>query len=196
MNPRFLLNTALLVAACCQSLPAASYSEAIDGELSNDFIEPTPVAMDLGSNLLTGGLAGGESDIDLFRFSVPVGHHLTAIRILGFTGGGGGSFLGIQAGVELSSSPVPSASFPDPIGYAIISAGDAAVDRDVLPTIASGPPFNGVAALPAGNYVGWLNETGLASTYQIEFVIAAVPEPALPAALALGLLGSLARRRR
>ena len=91
---------------------------------------------------------------------------------------------------------MPSASFPDAIGYAIISAGDAAVDRDVLPTITSGPPFNGVAALPAGNYVGWLNETGLASTYQIEFVIAAVPEPAVPASLALGLLGSLARRRR
>lgn len=187
---------ALLFAALSGPLSAATYVEAIDGELSNDFIEPTPVAMDLGSNLLTGGLAGGEIDIDLFRFSVPVGHQLAAIRILGFTGGGGGSFLGIQPGVELSSSPVPSASFPDAIGYAIISAGDAAVDRDVLPTITSGPPFNGVAALPAGNYVGWLNETGLASTYQIEFVIAAVPEPAVPASLALGLLGSLARRRR
>ncbi len=185
-----------LVTACCLPLQAATYAETINGELSNDFVDPTPVAMDLGSNLLTGGLAGGEIDIDLFRFSVPVGHQLAAIRILGFTGGGGGSFLGIQPGVELSSSPVPSASFPDAIGYAIISAGDAAVDRDVLPTITSGPPFNGVAALPAGNYVGWLNETGLASTYQIEFVIAAVPEPAVPASLALGLLGSLARRRR
>jgi hypothetical protein len=196
MNPYHLIIKIFVVAACCSPLRAASYSETIDGELSNDFIEPTPVLMDLGSNLLTGGLAGGESDIDLFSFSVPVGHQLAAIRILGFTGGGGGSFLGIQPGIELSSSPVPSASFPDPIGYAIISASDAAVDRDVLPTIASGPPFNGVAALPAGNYVGWLNETGLTSTYQIEFVIAAVPEPAVPAALALGLLGSFARRRR
>lgn len=190
------LRTLLYAAALSGSLSAATYVEAIDGELSNDFIDPTPIAMDLGSNLLTGGLAGGESDIDLFRFSVPLGHHLTAIRILGFTGGGGGSFLGLQSGVELSSSPVPSASFPDPIGYAIISAADAAVDRDVLSTITSGPPFNGVATLPAGNYVGWLNETGLASTYQIEFVIAAVPEPSVPAGLALGLCGLLFGRRR
>lgn len=190
------LRALLFSAALSGPLTAATYVEAVDGELSNDFIDPTPVAMDLGSNLLTGGLAGGESDSDLFRFSVPVGHHLTAIRILGFSGGGGGSFLGLQSGVELSASPVPSASFPDPIGYAIISAADAAVDRDVLPTITSGPPFNGVATLPAGNYVGWLNETGLASSYEIEFVIAAVPEPSVPAGLAIGLCGLLLGRRR
>ncbi|TAE78466.1 MAG: PEP-CTERM sorting domain-containing protein [Verrucomicrobia bacterium] len=196
MNARRFFRVFFHLAACCSPLSAATYSESIDGELSNDFIEPTPVAMDLGSNLLTGGLAGGENDVDLFRFSVPVGHHLAAIRILGFTGGGGGSFLGIQSGVELSASPVPSSGFPDPIGYAIISASDAAVDRDVLPTIASGPPFQGVAALSAGNYVGWLNETGLASTYQIEFVIAAVPEPTAWSAISLALFASLARRRR
>lgn len=196
MKPNQIITKILVLAACCSPLRAASYSEAIDGELSNDFVAPTFIQMDLGSNILTGGLAGGESDVDLFRFSVPIGQQLAAIRILGFTGGGGGSFFGIQSGVELSSSPVPSASFPDPIGYAIISASDAAVARNVLPTIASGPPFDGVAALPAGNYVGWLNETGLASNYQIEFVITAVPEPTVSAVLALGLLGSLARRRR
>ena len=190
------LRALLFSAALSGPLAAATYVEAIDGELSNDFIEPTPVAMDLGSNLLTGGMSGGESDIDLFRFSVPLGHHLTAIRILGFTGGGGGSFLGLQSGIELSSSPVPSGSFPDPIGYAIISAADAAVDRNVLSTITSGPPFTGVATLPAGNYVGWLNETGLASSYEIEFVIAAVPEPSVSAGLALGLCGLLLGRRR
>lgn len=190
------LRTLLSAIALSAPLSGATYVESIDGELSNDFVDPTPLVMDLGSNLLTGGLAGGESDIDLFRFSVPLGHHLTAIRILGFTGGGGGSFLGLQSGVELSSSPVPSASFPDPIGYAIISAADAAVDRDVLPTITSGPPFNGVATLPTGNYVGWLNETGIASTYQIEFVIAAVPEPSVAFGVALGVGGLLLGRRR
>ncbi len=191
-----LLTKFAVLAACCSPLWAASYSEAIDGELSNDFVEPTLVLMDLGSNMLTGELAGGESDVDLFRFSVPMGQQLAAIRILGFTGGGGGSFFGIQSGVELSSSPVPSSSFADPIGYAIISASDAAVDRDILPTVASGPPFNGASALSSGNYVVWLNETGQPSTYQIEFVIAAVPEPSLSATLALGLLGCFARRRR
>ena len=51
------LRALLFSAALSGPLAAATYVESIDGELSNDFIDPTPVAMDLGSNLLTGGLA-------------------------------------------------------------------------------------------------------------------------------------------
>ena len=191
---RYLLVFVFLAA---QAAHAVTYLESVDGDLSDDYIDPTPIALDIGvNNFLGGTLGGGESDLDLFTLTIPVGSALTALHVVEFDGGGNGSFIGLQPGNELSANPVPSQQFPDPIGYAIIGADDAAVDEDVLDTITTGSPFDGAASLPAGIYAGWLNETGAASSYRLQLVVAAIPEPASGVLLAIaGTFATLRRRR-
>ena len=189
-------NTLSLVALSAASAThAVTYVESVDGDLSGDYIEPTPIALDVGAdNFLIGSLAGGESDLDLFTLAVPDGAALTALHVVEFGGGGNGSFIGLQPGSGLSANPVPSQAFPDAIGYAIIGELDAAVDKDVLDTITASPPFNGATSLPAGTYAGWLNETGAGSTYELQFVVTAIPEPQV--GLLLSVFGAVALIRR
>lgn len=174
-------------------LGAVTYLESIEGDLSDDYLAPTPLVLGVGSNILNGGLDGFLSDLDLFTLTVPVGGELTAIRILEFSGGGAGSFFGLQPGQILSADPALNASFPDPIGFALLTPAGAATDQDLLPTIVVGPPFFFARPLPAGDYAGWLNETDDSSTYTIEFVVA--PEPSSMTLGALIVLAVWHRRR-
>ena len=171
---------------------AVVYSESIDGELSGIHTSPTPLTLDVGSNSLLGDLAGGGTDVDLLSLVVPTGAELVAIRLAAFSGGGAGSFFGMQPGSILSSPP--SSTFPDAIGYVLISGG--LVGTDVLDEVVFGPPFNFQQPLPAGEYAVWLNETGAASSYELNFEVAAIPEPSLPAVLGLSALVLLPRRKR
>ena len=105
--------------------------------------------------------------------------------------------MGIQPGSQLSSAP--SGSFSDPIGYSLIPA--SGVGTNYLPTITLAgvnlaPPFFGVNSLAEGSYAGWLNETGPASTYRLNFVATAVPEPSSLSMIALYGMFLLSKRRR
>lgn len=188
--------SAIVASVFAGPLSAATYFESVQGDLSDDYVAPTAIILGTGSNRLVGSLAGGEADLDLFTLQVLAGSSITAINILGYTGGGNGSFLGLQFGSELSQNPTPSDEFFAPIGYAIITAADAAATRNVLGTITVGPPFFGAATLPAGTYAGWLNETGAASTYDIEVVVTTVPEPSALMLIAVAGAATAARRRR
>lgn len=175
---------------------AATYAESINGELSRNYLAPTGFGLELGSNRLSGVLTGGGADIDLFTLTVPSDAAITEIRIIEFTGGGpAGSFLGFQPGSRLDAMPETN-FMGGPIGYAIISPANAAVDADVLGTITFGLPFSGASSLPTGEYAGWLNETGARSTYTIDFVVSAVPEPSVGLLGLIAVMGVVIHRKR
>ncbi len=178
-----------------------NYDEAFLGDISNDYLNPTSLVVDAGNNILTGALSGGTNDLDMFRLIVPQGLEVTAIRILEFAGGRSGSYLLMQPGNTLSSAPSndPSTA-PGPIGFSILSSG--AIGSDVLPviTFASAPsiaPFFGAATLTEGSYAGWLNETGPASTYKLQFEVAnTIPEPSTSLLAGLAAIALCGLRRR
>lgn len=179
------------------SLDAFVHIESLDGDLSDDYTSPTVLNVTLGDNILDGSLLGSELDLDLFRLVVPAGLEITAINLVAASGGGGGSFLGMQTGDQLSSPP--SSSFPGFIGYALLPA--SGVGTNYLPNISPPPPYNfppfyGASSLVEGTYAGWLNETGASSTYRLSFVAKAVPEPSSLTLIAVFGLFMLSKRQR
>ncbi|MGJ8724079.1 MAG: PEP-CTERM sorting domain-containing protein [Roseibacillus sp.] len=174
-------------------LGVSLYDETIDGDFSNDYLNPTSLNLKTGSNQISGSLFGASIDVDLFTFRLGPGEALSAIRVLEFsTFGIGGSFLGMQSGTQLSANPALGNAFPDAVGGRVFTAADAAVDRDILPFVVMFPPFNSVNPLPEGDYVVWLNETGQPTQYTLDFVV--VPEPS--SLVPLGLSVFLFRRWR
>ena len=175
-----------------------NFDESTSGDLSDAYLAPTPLTVGLGNNILTGALSGGTNDLDLIELIVPEGLEVTGIRLLDFEGGLNGSFLLVQPGSTLSAAP--SNSFGDPIGFSILSPGG--IGTDVLPTlilpgVSTLAPFFGVDTLTAGSYAIWLNETGAASTYSLQFETAStIPEPSTTVLVALATLSLFSRRRR
>ena len=177
----------------------STFDEALSGDISDNYLAPTPFTVGLGNNILSGSLSGGTNDLDLFELIVPNGLEVTAIRLLNYnsTPSNNGSFLLLQPGNTLSIPP--SNTFADPIGFSII--GSTNVGSDLLPTIivpgaSTLAPFFGTSTLTSGSYAGWLNETGAAATYSIQFETSAIPEPSTSLFLALTAFCCVTHRRR
>jgi len=195
---KLLLGTIFLGSACLSWSQNLNYVESNDGDLSDNFNVPTILPVGLGDNFLQGTLTGGTNDLDLFRIVVPAGLEIFEIRLVEASGGGAGSFLLIQPGDNLSSRPANN--FSDPIGFSILASG--AIGDDILPTltlpgVVSLPPFFGQGTLTEGSYAGWLNETGAASTYTLNFRTQAVAIPEASTSLfCLTAMSFLCWRRR
>ena len=146
------------------------WDEAINGDLSNDRLSTTPVAMAVGSNALLGtvGDSGGGIDRDYFRFTVPPGAVLTSINLLGNTAvSGGASFFAMEDGTQILCTPA-GVGLQNLWGFTHYNNGD--IGSDILPNLLFLPH---TAPLPAGTYSVWVQETGGPATYGFEFVITA-----------------------
>lgn len=182
------------------------YQESVQGDFSDDYLNPNFLVLGAGDNVISGSLLGGSADMDLFTLTVPAGFEVTALRVTAFVGGINGSFMGAQPFPILSEDPVQYIRFGngeiftvDPINYVLFGEGDAATTRDVLPQLIVGAPISGDfqdPKLSAGDYAFWLNETRAGSTYTLTFEVTPVPEPSTALFGLVGLVGSLFRRVR
>lgn len=173
-------------------LAAVVWDEANNGDLSNDGLNPTTVGASLGSNIVNGstGNPGTGVDRDYFRFTIPVGAALTSITIQpNTTVSGSSSFIGLQAGPQLTVTPA-GVGVENLIGFS--HYGNADVGVNLLPLLAA----SFISGLPSGTYSLWLQETGGPVDYGIDFGVTAVPLPAAAWLLMPGLLGLWARARR
>ncbi|MCE2950201.1 MAG: PEP-CTERM sorting domain-containing protein [bacterium] len=192
---------------------AATYDEAVSGDLSNNRLFPgflqldySPVGNVPGSNLISGSLLrapGTTPDRDYLHVNVPVGYVLGRLLVGNQTTvGGAGSFIGLAAS---SIFPVPE-SAPDAqglLGFRVYGAADRGTDilDDMAIPEAGSSGFS--RPLGAGDYTFWIQELAV-GTYAWRFNLvlepaaAVVPVPATaPLFLAgLGLLAWRARARR
>lgn len=188
--------TALLWAALLPPAAwAGGYTEGPD--LSNDWLAPTPLMLDPGVNRVQGsmGYTGAALDRDFFSTTIPAGFQLTALVLGPDTRVGGCcSFIGLQQGPALTVNPETLVSGAALLGWHLYGTAD--LGTDILPRI--GFPVDKIGfsgPLPAGTYTWWIQELAPSGPflYQLDFQVAAVPEPATAVlALAGGLL--LARR--
>ena len=200
--------TAAAAAAALASLsssPAAgavAYDEAVSGDLSNSGLSPTAVSFGVGENRVLGTSGhdpSGAIDRDYFTFMIGADERLTALDILPNTQTLGFSFIGLEAGnqVTLATNTTTAAGL---LGWAHYGAADIGTDILDNMSIAANGSSGFTRPLGPGTYSVWVQEIspGGSVPYGFDFIVAQVPEPSGWAMLlaGFGLLGLAFRRRR
>lgn len=192
---RVLFGIVLFGTACLLAAPVGAgviYDESVSGDLSNSGLSPTVLTLSLGSNQVLGttGAQATSVDRDYFTFTVPSGLELSSLVVLPGTqnlGPAGDSFIGVEAGsqVTVSTSPADASGL---LGWTHYDAAD--IGKNILPIMGSSdlgstgftPP------LPSGTYAFWVQEGNLGTVhYGFDFTLASVPEPRSWAVLLMGM---------
>ncbi len=196
-----------------QTEAAVVYTEAGNGELSGDSMNPTDLGFFMpGVNSVTGqvtsiGAGGFNGTADIFTFEIAAGEQLNTIVLDSFaTPSGGGLFMMLDDGNTFQfTAPQINDNFNLPnlsliLGGSVV--GTSNVGTDVLDNLANavnlglGSQFE--TPLGQGQYSIYLQETGPFSDYSFSFNVTAVPEPSTTFAmvLAAGLIGFRRLRKR
>ncbi|MEO1073596.1 MAG: cadherin domain-containing protein, partial [Pseudomonadota bacterium] len=151
---------------------AVSFDEAIGGDLSDDNLNPSELALGEGDNIVTSGQQGDPRDIDYFTITVPEGQILTEIVLQDYEAGAGNlAFIGIQRGEQFTVDAA-SAAASDLLGG--LTYGAAEEGGDILAQMGQLPGSEGFTPpLEAGTYTIWLNQTSAPSTATLNFVLEA-----------------------
>jgi hypothetical protein len=181
------------VALLSLSARAAVFNESVSGDLSNNQAAPAVLTLDNGGNSVVGTVNGTGDSQDWIALTVPNGLQLSSVTLAAYTSSDGQGFTGVQSGSSFVGSPFVASSY---LGYAHYGTaadngsqfGQNLIGVNILPimgdnTIATGsqgftPP------LGAGTYTFLIQQLGAATSYQFDYAVTPVPEPASQAAVA------------
>jgi len=171
------------------------YDEAVDGDLSDDWLAPTQFpAFGAGQSIATMSVVDSNEtsgDRDYFTITIADGFQLDSIDLLTLDAGGGDSvaFVGIQEGDQITVDP----NFPNPaplLGWILTQQSD--VGNDILAPMIGGEN----TPLGPGQYSFWVQQTGQdLTTLSFGFNVSVIPAPAPGGLAGLALLGAMRRRR-
>jgi hypothetical protein len=181
---KFFVPTAIAVAAYCAHVQAATvWSESAQGDLSGNRTSPSVVALLPGDNDVIATTQGG--DQEYFRITVPTGAELTGIALRSYSAFDV-SFIGVQQGATFTVDPF-AAQPNDLYGYAHFGRGQ--LDTNILDDIGQGFDAQGFTPpLPAGTYTFWVQQLSGATSYDLNFQVALVPEPAALGFIAIAVV--------
>lgn len=178
--PRRLSLFALLAAlAPAGPVLAASYNETTQGDLSDNRLAPTALALSLGSNVISG--SNGPSpvpdvpDLDYITVTLPAGTRLSQLVVLDSDVGGAVSFIAIEQGAQVSVA-WNEGSAETLLGWAHYGSADEGLD--ILTAIGAGPGALGfVPPLPSATYTLWIMELDGARPYAYSFDLQVTQAP-------------------
>ena len=165
---------------------AADHDETVDGDLSGDPANPTPITVDMGNNVVTGRVTDSPLDRDFLTLSVPDGLVIEEIRLTQFDLLSAPSDGGMLVALEMGNQITDLDSSANLRGFVIagVAAGTQQGD-DLLDDLGGAP-------LSAGEWTLWLQNTGSVTDYQLTVVASAISAPAAVASVpVLGPVGLL-----
>lgn len=182
------------------SAPAASFSESVHGDISDDGLSPTLWSLDIGANVLNYSVQGSPRDLDYLRIDLPTGSYLNAIWLDGYNGGDTRAFIGVMNGPQFTV-PANEAVFRvgEILGYTLFgTAADAVqVGQDLLLPMSTGGLAQGFTPpLTGESYTFWFDQLGPSTDVTLRFEVTAVPEPTAATLLLGGALVFVVRRRK
>jgi uncharacterized surface protein with fasciclin (FAS1) repeats len=140
-----------------------SFAESADGDLSDDFSNPTDLGtLGLGDNTVVAQQGDG-GDVDYVTFTIAEGEQLSELILDDYDADAGNlAFLGLQEGAAFTTDAA-STGASDLLGGLTYGASNAGGDilQDVG-NLSGSTGFDG--PLEAGTYTLWLNQTGAPST--------------------------------
>ncbi|WP_186775285.1 PEP-CTERM sorting domain-containing protein [Rubripirellula tenax] len=184
----------------------------VNESLSTESANPTDLgAFDVGLNRVEGGFPANGNDV--FRFQIVPGQSLTGILLVDYSSHFNRMFFAIENDTTFPVSEDTllfdgnSLSGDEFLGGLLVGTA-AQIGTNLLPRIGNNNLFigRGFAAdgLPAegplgpGDYTVYLQQTGPATTYKLDFQVSAVavPEPSSFAMFGLAACGLIFQRRR
>ena len=103
MKRNVFLAMAIGLAAGSASLADVIWDEGVDGDLSNDWLNPTALVLADGTNSLFATSVKG--DRDYVRLDVPEGFLLKTLILTAYESESEQSFVGVQAGTFFTEDP-------------------------------------------------------------------------------------------
>lgn len=173
------------------------WDEAIDGDLSGDYQNPTQLFTKGVNNhvIFTTVGADPEQDREYFTFTIAEGFELAAIILDGFETDPVSNlgFIGVAAG-NVFPTPPDAPDVTSLLGYYLPGVND--IGNDILQAMGQGGGSQGFSGpLGPGSYTFWVQETGPSTdNWDLNFVVTEIPAPG--AVALLGLAGLASRRRR
>lgn len=158
-----LTSILLIGILCTTSSLAGGYSEKTSGDLSDHGLQPDTISITSGRNVVAGLFGtrvkpdGSRTDRDYFTVTLSEGQSLNSIVLDPKSDlGGAYSFIGIQAGSQVTVPPDGS-SAADLLGWAHFGSGDEGTN--IPPTIGAGSGAIGFTPpLGPGTYSFWVQE--------------------------------------
>lgn len=198
MKPRARMMSLLLSAALATTptlAAAASYDEAVNGDLSGVRSAPSSLALEAGSNPISGVTIAG--DLDYLTLHVASGYALSQLVMTSFVSADNLAFMAIQSGTQFTE-PNDAANVANLLGWTHVGPEIGAVGTDYLALMGGGSGAIGYTGpLPSGDYTLWIQQTNAQSVAYTFNAVVAAPEPSTLALLAFGIaaLGVLRLRR-
>jgi hypothetical protein len=171
------------------------WNETASGDLSNNKAAPNAFTLAAGTNSVIGSVTGATDLQDWIALTVPAGLQLSQVVLTSYQSADVTAFTGVQRGSSFVGNEMSDpAAF---LGYAHFGPGN--VGSNILPAIAAGPGAQGFTPpLGSDTYTFLIQQIGATTTYQFNYVVTPVPEPAslgLTGLAGVGLLAGWLKRR-
>jgi len=172
------------------------YDEAIDGDLSDDWLAPTQFpAFGVGQSIVTMSVVNSDDpengDRDYFTITIPAGLQLESIVLLDLFADGPDdiAFIAMQEGNQVTVDPL----FPNPaplLGWMLTQQFN--VGNDILGIMVGEEN----TPLGPGQYSFWVQQTGQdLTTISLGFNVGIIPAPGTVGLAGLVAIGVMRRRR-